>query len=119
MNSHGRVTKANLSVLIIAIFWAVQISRPASAQLVLYDGSVGDADPVTQGWNLNNVSGSPTVTPDAANDLARIEVDNSEDLSVALPTNLARNRSCLPAPTGRRGCPGWKRNPWPAAGAHG
>jgi hypothetical protein len=71
------------------ILAATLIAVPASAQLVFYDGTLGDADPVTQGWNLSGISGSPKVTPDAANDLVRIQVENGDNLQVALPTGLS------------------------------
>jgi hypothetical protein len=74
-------------------------SSTSYAQLVLYDGAVGDADPVTQGWDLT-LNANPSiasVTPDPANDLVKIKVaadlggdpGDPRDWSYSLPLNLA------------------------------
>jgi hypothetical protein len=67
------------------------------AQVVLYDGAVGDANPVTQGWNLtlNSDPSIATVTPDPAHDYVHV-VKNDVignpadplDWEYSLPSNL-------------------------------
>jgi hypothetical protein len=74
-------------------------SSTSYAQLVLYDGAVGDADPVTQGWELT-LNANPSiasVTPDPTNDYVTIVVGNDfvgnpedpRDWSYSLPSNLS------------------------------
>jgi hypothetical protein len=59
----------------------------------MYDGSIGDADPRTQGWDLEVPDGSPVVgpnpagfTPDSVNDYVTINPASGTDYAYQIPT---------------------------------
>jgi len=92
-----RLLSARLS-LFICLASHLGSSSIVLAQLVLYDGAVGDADPVTQAWTLtlNPDPAIATATPNAVDDFVTLFVENDflgdpvdpRDLQYELPTNL-------------------------------
>jgi hypothetical protein len=81
--------KFRIICIAVAVAMLGALLAQSASALTLYDGTIGDADPVTQGASSNIAGATDTtpvtgsfITPDAAGDFVRIERGSAETAAI-------------------------------------